>query len=170
MTWWILKHWKWVVMATLIIVVVSAWQIHGERAYQRGYAAATTKISADLAKVEAKRIAEAQAKEHAANQALYTAQINLEKERHNAKKSINALRIELDRVQQRAALERAKLMSQTTHATSTSDGEDAAAGWQLFGECSSKYAKLAEIADEQNADLHEWQAYGMVVQNQYSKH
>ena len=46
----------------------------------------------------------------------------------------------------------------------TPDNAATAKGWQLFGKCTAEYVGLAEVADGQLADLHEWRAYGRVVQ------
>ena len=65
------------------------------------------------------------------------------------------------RVRQTADAHR-RALSQTAAAAGTPDGETAAAGWQLFGECTERYAAVAKDADELRNDSAEWQAYGKV--------
>ena len=43
------------------------------------------------------------------------------------------------------------------------DGAASTEGWELLGKCAAEYAGLAETADDQAADLREWQAYGGAV-------
>ncbi len=61
---------------------------------------------------------------------------------------------------------RRRTVSQTATAAGTSDGAEAARGWQLFSHCSERLSGLAEVTDGYRNDLAEWQAYGKVMQEQ----
>ena len=74
------------------------------------------------------------------------------------------MRLELDRLRQHAARQSGRRNLPATAATASApDGAESTEGWELLGECASKYAGMAEVADSQAADLREWQAYGGAV-------
>ena len=74
------------------------------------------------------------------------------------------MRLEFDRLRQHAARQSGRRNLPATAATAAApDGAESSEGWELLGECASKYAGLAETADDQAADLREWQAYGGAV-------
>ena len=71
------------------------------------------------------------------------------------------LRGELDRLRQHAARRSSSRNLPATAATPAApDGAASTEGWELLGKCAAEYAGLAETADDQAADLREWQAYG----------
>ena len=151
----------------VFVAVFSFWQFDRAGQYKAGHAAATAKISADLAQAHGKQAEEVLRKERAAKERLAAEQTKIEKERQNAKTAIAGLRDELGRLQQYAENQRSRAnMPKTTAATGASDGQDTANGWLLFGKCAAEYAGVAEVADEQRNDLAEWQAYGRVMQMQ----
>lgn len=137
----------------LAVIVFSAWL------YYLGYNTATQELTLKFQTEQMKQVQTAKQKEAAATQKMQAALVQLEKEKENAKESTLALRSELNRLQQYATRNSRSKVAATT----TSDGEATAKGWQLFGNCAKEYAELAEVADEQNADLHAWQAYGRTV-------
>ena len=74
------------------------------------------------------------------------------------------MRLEFDRLRQHAARQSGRRNLPATAATAAApDGAERAEGWELLGECASKYVGMAEVADSQAADLREWQAYGGAV-------
>ena len=86
----------------------------------------------------------------------------LEKKRQDAEKSIGAIRLELDRLQQRIQTKtnQGRSVKNLPQTARPSADARAAQGWVLLGECSKRYAGLAAIADEQRDDLARWQAWG----------
>ena len=161
---WLMKHWKPALATALLLALIAAWQADRRTQYQRGQADKAAEISLTLAEAANKQAAAAREKERRAAAELAERQVELEKERQDAEKSIGAMRLELDRLRQHAARQSSRRNLPATTATAAApDGASDSQGWLLFGQCAEKYAGLAETADSQAADLREWQAYGGAV-------
>ena len=161
---WLVKHWKPALAAALLLALIAAWQADRTLQYRKGRADEAAKISLTLAEAANKQAAAAREKERRAAAELAERQVELEKERQDAEKSIGAMRLELDRLRQHAARQSGRRNLPATAATAAvPDGEASAEGWELLGRCAAEYAGLAETADSQAADLREWQAYGGAV-------
>ena len=159
-----LNYWK--PLATLAVVglLFGAWQADRAMQYRKGRADEAAKISLTLAEAANKQAAAAREKERRAAAELAERQVELEKERQDAKIAVDNLRGELDRLRQHAARQSGRRNLSATAATAAApDGAESAEGWELFGKCAAEYAGLAETADSQAADLREWQAYGGAV-------
>ena len=148
----------------LVAFAISGCLMYGRHEYQRGHAAATAyyekqALAAENARVNAVRQTEQKAAQD------YAAKLQtIEQEKQDAKNANATLRRELDRLQQRVAKANqggsVKNLPQTARPSADAN---AAQGWVLLGECSKRYAGLAEIADGQRDDLARWQAWGEVV-------
>ena len=161
---WLLKNWKWILVAAACACLLVFWRLDRAAQYRKGEAAATARISATLAEVHGKQAVAVLEQERQAAAALSAEQEKIEKERQHAKTVIAGLRGELGRLQQYAENQRGRTnLPATAEAAAASDGKTAANGWALFGKCAAEYAGMAEVADEQRNDLAEWQAYGRVV-------
>ena len=162
---WVLKNWRWLLLVCVVMGLLAFWQRDRAAQYRAGHTAATAEISAQLAKAATEQAATVLQKEREAAAQFAAAQAEIEKEKANAKKSIDNLRTELGRVQKYAANQGGSgNLPKAAQTTGTPDNAATAKGWQLFGKCTAEYAGLAEVADGQLADLHEWRAYGRVVQ------
>ena len=158
------KYWKPLAALAAVGLLFGGWQFDRTMQYRKGRADEAAKISLTLAEAANKQAAAAREKERRAAAELAERQTELEKERQDAEKSIGAMRLELDRLRQHAARQSGRRNLPATAATAAApDGAASAEGWELLGECASKYAGLAETADDQAADLREWQAYGGAV-------
>ena len=158
------KYWKPLAALAAVGLLFGGWQFDRTMQYRKGRADEEAKISLTLAEAANKQAAAAREKERRAAAELAERQTELEKERQDAEKSIGAMRLELDRLRQHAARQSGRRNLPATAATAAApDGATSAEGWELLGECASKYAGLAETADDQAADLREWQAYGGAV-------
>ena len=158
------KYWKPLAALAVVGLLFGGWYIDRTIQYRKGRADEAAKISLTLAEAANKQAAEAREKERRAAAELAERQVELEKERQDAEKSIGAMRLELDRLRQHAARQSGRRNLPATAATATApDGAASAEGWELFGKCAAEYAGLAETADSQAADLREWQAYGGAV-------
>lgn len=159
-----LKYWKPLAALVVISLLFAAWQADRARQYTRGQADKAAEISLTLAEAANKQAAAVREKERRAAAELAERQVELEKERQDAEKSIGAMRRELDRLRRHTeTAARRTAMPAADQTARPSDGTDAAAGWLLLGACAERYAELAETADAQRNDLAEWQAYGAVV-------
>ena len=159
-----LKYWKPLAALAVVGLLFGAWQADRTLQYRKGRADEAAKISLTLAEAANKQAAAAREKERRAAAELAERQVELEKERQDAEKSIGAMRLELDRLRQHAARQSGRRNLPATAATAAApDGASDSQGWLLFGQCAEKYAELAETADGQTADLREWQVYGGVV-------
>ncbi|MBM7064846.1 hypothetical protein [Neisseria elongata] len=159
-----LKYWKPLAVLAVVGLLFGGWQFDRTLQYRKGRADEAAKISLTLAEAANKQAAAAREKERRAAAELAERQVELEKERQDAEKSIGAMRLELDRLRQHAARQSGRRNLPATAATAAApDGASDSQGWLLFGQCAEKYAGLAETADSQAADLREWQAYGGVV-------
>lgn len=159
-----LKYWKPLAALAVVGLLFAGWYIDRTLQYRKGRADEAAKISLTLAEAANKQAAAAREKERRAAAELAERQTELEKERQDAEKSIGAMRLELDRLRQHAARQSGRRNLPATAATAAApDGAASAEGWELLGECASKYAGMAEVADSQAADLREWQAYGGAV-------
>ena len=157
--------WRITAALALVCALIAAVLIYGQKQYRAGHVAATAYISAELAKAATEQAATVLQKEREAAAQFAAAQAEIEKEKANAKKSIDNLRTELGRVQKYAANHGGSgNLPKAAQTTGTPDNAATAKGWQLFGKCTAEYAGLAEVADGQLADLNEWRAYGRVVQ------
>ena len=162
---WLLKNWKWILVAAACACLLGFWRLDRADQYRKGEAAATAHISAALAEVHGKQAVAVLEQERQAAAALSAEQAKIEKERQHAKTVIAGLRGELGRLQQYAENQRGRTnLPATAEAAAASDGKTAANGWALFGKCAAEYAGMAEVADEQRNDLAEWQAFGRVVE------
>ena len=159
-----LKYWKPLAALAVVGLLFGGWYIDRTMQYRKGRGDEAAKISLILAEAANKQAAAAREKERRAAAELAERQTELEKERQDAEKSIGAMRLELDRLRQHAARQSGRRNLPATAATTAApDGAASAEGWELLGECASKYAGMAEVADSQAADLREWQAYGGAV-------
>lgn len=158
------KYWKPLAALAVVGLLFGGWYIDRTLQYRKGRGDEAAKISLTLAEAANKQAAAAREKERRAAAELAERQVELEKERQDAEKSIGAMRLELDRLRQHAARQSGRRNLPATAATATApDGAASAEGWELLGKCAEKYAELAETADSQATDLREWQAYGSVV-------
>lgn len=160
----LLKYWKPLAIVALLAVIFVAWHFDRAEKYQRGRDAMAAEISNRLKDGYIEQAKTAREAEQKAAATLAARQTKLEKEKENAKRTVTAMRFELDRLQQYARHQGSGRNMPATATTATaSDGAADSAGWQLFGKCAAEYAGLAETADGQAADLKEWQAYGQTV-------
>ena len=158
------KYWKPLVALAVAGLLFGAWQADRTMQYRKGRGDEAAKISLTLAEAANKQAAAAREKERRAAAELAERQTELEKERQDAKIAVDNLRGELDRLRQHAARQSGRRNLPATAATAAApDGAESAEGWELLGRCAEEYAGLAETADDQAADLREWQAYGGVV-------
>ena len=159
-----LKYWKPLAALAVVGLLFGGWHLDRTMQYRKGRADEAAKISLTLAEAANKQAAAALEKERRAAAELAERQTELEKERQDAEKSIGAMRLELDRLRQHAARQSGRRNLPATAATAAApDGAASAEGWELLGKCAAEYAGLAETADDQAADLREWQAYGRVI-------
>ena len=165
-----LKYWKPLAALAMVGLLFGAWHFDRAMQYRKGRGDEAAKISLTLAEAANKQAAAAREKERRAAAELAERQVELEKERQDAEKSIGAMRLELDRLRQHAARRGSSRNLPATAATAAApDGASDSQGWLLFGQCAEKYAELAETADGQTADLREWQAYGGAVSKQFKQ-
>ena len=159
-----LKYWKPLAALAVVGLLFGGWHLDRAMQYRKGRGDEAAKISLTLAEAANKQAAAAREKERRAAAELAERQTELEKERQDAEKSIGAMRLELDRLRQHAARQSGRRnLPATASTTAAPDGAASAEGWELLGKCAAEYAGLAETADDQAADLREWQAYGGVV-------
>ena len=159
-----LKYWYPLAVLAAVGLLFGGWYIDRTLQYRKGRGDEAAKISLTLAEAANKQAAAAREKERRAAAELAERQTELEKERQDAEKSIGAMRLELDRLRQHAARRGSSRNLPATAATASApDGAESTEGWELFGKCAAEYAGLAETADNQAADLREWQAYGGAV-------
>ena len=159
-----LKYWKPLAALAVVGLLFGGWYIDRTMQYRKGRADEAAKISLILAEAANKQAAAAREKERRAAAELAERQTELEKERQDAEKTVSAMRLELDRLRQHAARQSGRRNLPATAATAAApDGAASAEGWELLGKCAAEYAGLAETADDQAADLREWQAYGGAV-------
>lgn len=160
----LLKKWKLIAVLVVIVICVGAWQADRKAEYRRGRDEMSAEISVKLKDSFIEQAKQAREKEKKTAAAFVARQVELEKEKQDAEKINAGLRVELNRLREYAASQSGRRnLPSTTPSARTSDGEEAAKGWQLFGKCASEYAGMAEVADTQRNDLAEWQAYGRVV-------
>ena len=159
-----LKYWKPLAALAVVGLLFGAWQADRTMQYRKGRGDEAAKISLTLAEAANKQAAAAREKERRAAAELAERQTELEKERQDAKIAVDNLRGELDRLRQHAARQSGRRNLSATAATAAApDGAESTEGWELLGKCAAEYAGLAETADDQAADLREWQAYGRVI-------
>ena len=159
-----LKYWKPLAALAVLALLFGGWHLDRTVQYRKGRADEAAKIRLTLAEAANKQAAAAREKERRAAAELAERQTELEKEKQDAEKSIGAMRLELDRLRQHAARRSSSRNLPATAATAVApDGAASAEGWELLGKCAAEYAGLAETADDQAADLREWQAYGRVI-------
>ena len=162
-----LKYWKPLAALAVVGLLFGGWYIDRTIQYRKGRADEATKISLTLAEAANKQAAAAREKERRAAAELAKRQVELEKERQDAKIAVDNLRGELDRLREHAARQSGRRNLPATVATAAApDGAASSEGWELLGKCAAEYAGLAETADSQAADLREWQAYGGAVSKQ----
>ena len=159
-----LKYWKPLAALAVVGLLFGGWYIDRTMQYRKGRGDEAAKISLILAEAANKQAAAAREKERRAAAELAERQTELEKERQDAKIAVDNLRGELDRLRQHAARQSGRRnLSATTATAAAPDGAASSEGWELLGKCAAEYAGLAETADDQAADLREWQAYGGAV-------
>ena len=164
------KYWKPLAALAVAGLLFGGWQADRAMQYRKGRADEAAKISLTLAEAANKQAAAAREKERRAAAELAERQTELEKERQDAKIAVDNLRGELDRLRQHAARRgSSRNLPATATTAAASDGADSAEGWELLGKCAAEYAGLAETADNQAADLREWQAYGGAVSDIVNK-
>lgn len=161
----VIKYWRWFAGGGIAVLVISALLGYGEYQYRAGKSAGELKVQTEVAEAVKQQTQATLEKERQAQAQLAQAQAQIERERENAKTTITALRTERDRLREYADTRR-RAVSQTTAAAGTSDGAEAARGWQLFSHCSERLSGLAEVTDSYRNDLAEWQAYGKIVEGQ----
>ena len=158
-------YWKCGLTFAVFAALVSGCLMYGRQEYRRGHQAATAyyekqALAAENARINAVRQTEQKAAQD------YAARLQtIEQEKQDAQNANATLRRELDRLQQRVAAQAnqggsVKNLPQTTRPPADAN---AAQGWVLLGECSKRYAAMAEIADGQRDKLAEWQAWGEVI-------
>ena len=158
------KYWKPLAALAVVGLLFGGWHLDRTMQYRKGRADEAAKISLILAEAANKQAAAAREKERRAAAELAERQTELEKERQDAKIAVDNLRGELDRLRQHAARQSGRRnLSATTATAAAPDGAASSEGWELLGKCAAEYAGLAETADDQAADLREWQAYGRVI-------
>lgn len=158
------KYWKPLAALAVVGLLFGGWHLDRTMQYRKGRADEAAKISLILAEAANKQAAAAREKERRAAAELAERQTELEKERQDAKIAVDNLRGELDRLRQHAARQSGRRnLSATTATAAAPDGAASSEGWELLGKCAAEYAGLAETADDQAADLREWQAYGGAV-------
>ena len=165
---WIIKYWRPLSAAALVVALRYGLHSYGDSRYQAGKAAAETAYQAAVEKAQREQAQKALAAERRQAAALAAAQTQIEKERQDAKTAVDNLRGELGRLRQHTAARansRANL-PQTAATAGAPNGQEAARGWQILGQCAERYAAVAEVADSQRNDLAEWQAYGAVIASQ----
>ena len=159
-----LKYWKPLAALAAVGLLFGGWYIDRTLQYRKGRGDEAAKISLTLAEAANKQAAAVREKERRAAAELAERQTELEKERQDAKIAVDNLRGELDRLRQHAARQSGRRNLPATAATAAApDGAESAEGWELLGKCAAEYAGLAETADNQAADLREWQAYGSAL-------
>ena len=159
-----LKYWKPLAALAAVGLLFGGWYIDRTLQYRKGRGDEAAKISLTLAEAANKQAAAVREKERRAAAELAERQTELEKERQDAKIAVDNLRGELDRLRQHAARQSGRRNLPATAATTAApDGAESAEGWELLGKCAAEYAGLAETADNQAADLREWQAYGSAL-------
>lgn len=163
MTFYLLKYWKITTLTVIAAIFIIAWQYTVRAAYNRGHAGATAEISAALAKAHSEQSQKVRTQEQKQAAEFATKQAELEKEKQHAENTITNLRRELSRVQQYAQTQSSRRNLPSTHQTTAASDEAFTKGWALFGECTARYAEMAEVADRQRNDLAEWQAYGKAI-------
>nr|DAJ47013.1 MAG TPA: Protein of unknown function (DUF2514) [Caudoviricetes sp.] len=158
------KNWKLIAVLVVFAICISAWQADRKAEYRRGRDEMSAEISAKLKDSFIEQAKQSREKEKKTAAAFVARQIELEKEKQDAEKNNADMRVELNRLRAHAASQSGRRnLPTTTPSARTSDGEEVAKGWQLLGECASKYAGMAEVADQQRNDLAEWQAYGQTI-------
>jgi len=153
-----------IAVLVVIAICIGAWQADRKAEYRRGRDEMSAEISDKLKDSFIEQAKQSREKEKKTAAAFVARQIELEKEKQDAKKINADLRVELNRLHEHATSKggRRNLPSAAPSAR-TSDGEEAAKGWELLGECVVKYAGMAEVADSQRNELAEWQAYGQTI-------
>ena len=97
------KYWKPLAALAVVGLLFGAWHLDRAMQYRKGRADEAAKINLTLAEAANKQAAAAREKERRAAAELAERQVELEKERQDAEKSIGAMRLELDRLRQHAA-------------------------------------------------------------------
>lgn len=164
-------YWKFGLALGVFAALVSGCLMYGRQEYRRGHAAATAyyekqALAAENARINAVRQTEQKAAQD------YAAKLQtIEQEKQDAKNANATLRRELDRLQQRVAAQanQGGSVKNLPQAARSSAHQNAAQGWVLLGECSKRYAAMAEIADGQRDKLAEWQAWGEAVDGMLEK-
>ena len=159
-----LNYWKPLAALAVVGLLFGAWQADRKAEYRRGRDEMSAEISAKLKDSFIEQEKQSREKEKKTAAAFVARQVELEKEKQDAEKINADMRVELNRLREYAAHQSGRRnLPTTTPSARTSDGEEVAKGWELFGKCAAEYAGMAEVADQQRNDLAEWQAYGQTV-------
>ncbi len=141
----------------LAIVIGGIWYF-GHLRYEKGVQDTENWYQSEIAILEAVQWSI----ERSAQEQVNTLMKEAENERQKTKLAIAAANSANSSLQQYTK-DIANKLRETASPTSTFDVEKAARGWELLGQCSDEYSKLANVTDNQNDDLAEWQGYGGVI-------
>ena len=158
-------YWKFGLALGVFAALVSGCLMYGRQEYRRGHAAATAHYEKQALAAENARVNAVRQTEQKAAQTYAAKLQTIEQEKQNAQTANATLRRELDRLQQRVAAKtnQGRSVKNLPQTARPSADANAAQGWVLLGECSKRYAAMAEIADTQRDKLAEWQAWGEAV-------
>lgn len=164
-------YWKFGLALGVFAALISGCLMYGRQEYRRGHAAATAHYEKQALAAENARINAVRQTEQKAAQDYAAKLQTIEQEKQDAKNANATLRRELDRLQQRVAAQanQGGSVKNLPQAARSSAHQNAAQGWVLLGECSKRYAAMAEIADGQRDKLAEWQAWGEAVDGMLEK-
>lgn len=160
------KLWRKEIAIFLVVMsMYTVWYLDRQAQFREGKQVATQELTAKLQterEIHERHIQQINAN---ANARIRNMQAQVERERHETQRSIGRMRSELDSL--RGYAQRQIYTIENPDGTSTTvrlDGKTAARGWQLFQQCATRYARVAEIADRQRDDLAEWKGYGSAIQ------
>lgn len=159
----ILKYWKPLLLAAVVLSVFGAWRYDRAAQFEKGKTFAYNDVSLRSKDAELKRTKLVLETERKQADEFAKLQFELEREKQNAENIKRDMRDELDRLRKYAANHGAKLRLPASDTPARASDDAASYGWQLFGECAAEYASMAETADKQRNDLAEWQGYAKTV-------
>ena len=124
-----LKYWKPFAALAVACLLFGGWQAGRAMQYRKGRGDEAAKISLTLAEAANKQAAAAREKERRAAAELAERQVELEKERQDAEKTVSAMRLELDRLRQHAARQSGRRNLPATADSQAADLRE----WQAYG-------------------------------------